>query len=44
MSNNLLVQNTKIEGSGYLGDLLKNNGFEMLDSDNAQILMKIFQL
>ena len=29
MSNVLLVQNTRIEGSGYLGDLLKNDGFEI---------------
>lgn len=27
MSDVLLVQNTRIEGSGYLGDLLKNDGF-----------------
>ena len=29
MSDVLLVQNTKSEGSGYLGDLLKNDGFEI---------------
>ncbi len=29
MSDVLLVQNTKIESSGYLGDLLKNDGFEI---------------
>ena len=29
MSDVLLVQNTKTEGSGYLGDLLKNDGFEI---------------
>ena len=35
MSNVLLVQNTRIEGSGYLGDLLKNDGFE-ITSVNAK--------
>jgi GMP synthase-like glutamine amidotransferase len=29
MSDVLLVQNSKSEGSGYLGDLLKNDGFEI---------------
>jgi len=29
MSNVLLVQNTKTEGSGYLGDLLKKDGFNI---------------
>jgi len=29
MSDVLLVQNTGIEGSGYLGDLLKNDGFSI---------------
>jgi len=29
MSDVLLVQNTKSEDSGYLGDLLKNDGFEI---------------
>lgn len=29
MSDVLLVQNTKIEGSGYLGDLLKKDGFDI---------------
>ncbi len=29
MSDVLLVQNTKTEGSGYLGDLLNNDGFEI---------------
>ena len=28
MSDVLLVQNTRVEGSGYLGDLLKNDGFK----------------
>ena len=29
MSNVLLVQNTRIEGSGYLGELLQKDGFEI---------------
>ena len=29
MSDVLLVQNTLIEGSGYLGELLNNDGFDM---------------
>jgi GMP synthase-like glutamine amidotransferase len=29
MSDVLLVQNTQIEGSGYLGDLLKEDGFDI---------------
>ena len=29
MSDVLLVQNTKIEGSGYLGELLQQDGFEL---------------
>jgi GMP synthase-like glutamine amidotransferase len=29
MSDVLLVQNTRIEGSGFLGDLLKEDGFEI---------------
>ncbi len=29
MSNVLLVQNNRIEGSGYLGDLLKEDGFDI---------------
>jgi GMP synthase-like glutamine amidotransferase len=29
MSDVLLVQNTRIEGSGYLGDLLKEDGFDI---------------
>ena len=29
MSNVLLVQNTKVEGSGYLGELLQNDGFDV---------------
>lgn len=35
MSKVLLVQNTRIEGSGYLGDLLKQDGFELV-SVNAK--------
>ena len=30
MSKVLLVQNARVEGSGYLGDLLKNDGFEIV--------------
>ena len=35
MSDVLLIQNTKIEGSGYLGELLKNDEFE-ITSVNAK--------
>lgn len=35
MSNVLLVQNTRIEGSGYLGELLQNDGFK-ITSVNAK--------
>ena len=35
MSSALLVQNTRIEGSGYLGDLLNNDGFD-ITSVNAK--------
>jgi len=35
MSDVLLVQNTHLEGSGYLGDLLKNDGFK-ITSVNAK--------
>ena len=35
MSDVLLVQNTKIEGSGYLGELLSNDGFD-ITSINAK--------
>lgn len=35
MSNVLLIQNTRIEGSGHLGDLLKKDGFE-ITSVNAK--------
>ena len=30
MSDVLLVQNTRMEGSGYLGEILKNDGFEII--------------
>lgn len=35
MSDVLLVQNTRIEGSGYLGELLENDGFD-ITSVNAK--------
>jgi len=35
MSDVLLVQNTRIEGSGYLGDLIRHDGFD-LTSVNAK--------
>jgi len=35
MSNVLLVQNTRVEGSGYLGELLENDGFD-ITSVNAK--------
>jgi GMP synthase (glutamine-hydrolysing) len=35
MSDVLIVQNTKVEGSGYLGDLLQNDGFD-ITSVNAK--------
>ena len=35
MSNVLLIQNTRIEGSGYLGKLLTHDGFE-ITSVNAK--------
>lgn len=35
MSSVLLVQNTRIEGSGYLGELLRKDGFEII-SVNAK--------
>ena len=35
MSDVLLVQNTKVEGSGYLGELLQNDGFD-ITSVNAK--------
>ena len=46
MSDVLLVQNTKIEGSGYLGDLLKNDGFEItsVNAKHEQLPKKDFSL
>ena len=35
MSDVLLLQNTRIEGSGYLGELLSNDGFDII-SINAK--------
>ncbi|MDH5568381.1 MAG: type 1 glutamine amidotransferase [Nitrosopumilus sp.] len=36
MSDVLLIQNTRIEGSGYLGELLKEDGFD-ISSVNAKL-------
>jgi len=46
MSNVLLVQNTKIEGSGYLGDLLKNDGFQItsVNAKHEELPKKDFSL
>ncbi len=46
MSNVLLVQNSKSEGSGYLGDLLKNDGFEItsVNAKHEQLPKKDFSL
>ena len=46
MSDILLVQNTRIEGSGYLGDLLKNDGFEItsVNAKNEELPKKDFSL
>ena len=46
MSDVLLVQNTRIEGSGYLGDLLKNDGFEItsVNAKNEELPKKDFSL
>jgi len=46
MSDVLLVQNTKNEGSGYLGDLLKNDGFEItsVNAKHEQLPKKDFSL
>ena len=46
MSDVLLVQNTRIEGSGYLGDLLKNDGFEItsVNAKNEKLPKKDFSL
>jgi GMP synthase-like glutamine amidotransferase len=46
MSDVLLVQNTQIEGSGYLGDLLKNDGFHItsVNAKHEQLPKKVFSL
>ena len=46
MSDVLLVQNTRIEGSGYLGDLLKDDGFEItsVNAKHEQLPDKQFSL
>ena len=46
MSDVLLVQNTRIEDSGYLGDLLKNDGFEitLVNAKHEQLPEKDFSL
>ncbi|EIJ66550.1 class I glutamine amidotransferase, partial [Candidatus Nitrosopumilus salaria BD31] len=45
-SDVLLVQNTRIEGSGYLGDLLKDDGFEItsINAKHEQLPDKQFSL
>ena len=46
MSDVLLVQNTGIEGSGYLGDLLKNDGFKitLINAKHEALPKKDFSL
>ena len=46
MSDVLLVQNTSNEGSGYLGELLKNDGFEItsVNAKHEQLPEKDFSL
>ena len=46
MSDVLLVQNTSNEGSGYLGELLKNDGFEItsVNAKHEQLPQKDFAL
>lgn len=46
MSDVLLVQNTKIEGSGYLGELLQEDGFEItcVNAKHEQLPEKKFSL
>jgi len=46
LSDVLLVQNTRIEDSGYLGDLLKNDGFEitLVNAKHEQLPEKDFSL
>ena len=46
MSSVLLVQNTRIEGSGHLGELLKSDGFEItsINAKHDQLPNKEFSL
>jgi len=46
MSDVLLVQNTRMEGSGYLGEILKNDGFEIIvvNAKHEQLPDKEFSL
>ncbi len=46
MSDVLLIQNTRIEGSGYLGELLKNDGFKItsVNAKHEQLPEKAFSL
>ncbi len=46
MSTALLIQNTRIEGSGYLGELLKEDGFEItsINAKHEEIPNKDFSL
>ncbi len=46
MSNVLLVQNTKTEGSGYLGELLNDDGFKItsINAKHEQLPKKDFSL
>ena len=46
MSDVLLVQNTRIEGSGYLGELLSNDGFDItsINAKHEKIPDKKFSL
>ncbi|MGY5148802.1 MAG: type 1 glutamine amidotransferase [Candidatus Nitrosopumilus sp. bin_68KS] len=46
MSDVLLVQNTRIEGSGYLGELLQKDGFEItsVNAKHEKLPDKDFQL
>ena len=46
MSDVLLVQNTRIEGSGYLGDLLKADGHNItsVNAKHEQLPDKDFSL
>ena len=46
MSNVLLVQNTQIEGSGYLGELLNDDGFDitLVNAKHEKIPEKKFSL